>query len=168
MTTSVFQIAPHVCPKITQIQWCAWVKLFQVDLLHHLFFYSSNPRVGRQRHFRSLSINYFLSDILRWINTSSRQSQVVMRYDCFLLLFYWRNCLFRISTIESADRLLIIGSTLATYSAFRLLKRALELDKPVLLLNVGPTRADDLTKVEKIEIASGDVLPDVARNILWV
>ncbi|TDL18378.1 DHS-like NAD/FAD-binding domain-containing protein [Rickenella mellea] len=46
--------------------------------------------------------------------------------------------------IESSDRLLVIGTTLATYSAFRLLKYALSLSKPVLILNVGPTRADAL------------------------
>jgi hypothetical protein len=38
--------------------------------------------------------------------------------------------------------------------------------KPVLLLNVGPTRADGISGVEKIDIASGIVLPDVVKNIL--
>ncbi|KAH8115631.1 DHS-like NAD/FAD-binding domain-containing protein [Phellopilus nigrolimitatus] len=68
--------------------------------------------------------------------------------------------------IELADRLFIVGTTLATYSAFRLLKHALELGKPVLLLNVGPTRADALTPgVEKISLPSGSVLRDVVRAL---
>lgn len=89
--------------------------------------------------------------------------------SCVYLLFFLSNetdMPLRISNIETADRLMIIGSTLATYSAFRLLKRALELNKPVLILNLGPTRADDQPKVEKIEIASGKIIREVARNIL--
>ncbi|KAG5647863.1 hypothetical protein DXG03_007787 [Asterophora parasitica] len=68
--------------------------------------------------------------------------------------------------VENADKLLIIGTTLATYSAFRLLKHALELKKPVMLLNVGPSRADGSPGVVKIDIASGSVIRDVARIVL--
>ncbi|KAF9006102.1 DHS-like NAD/FAD-binding domain-containing protein [Cyathus striatus] len=67
--------------------------------------------------------------------------------------------------IEEGDRLLLIGTTLATYSAFRLVKRALELHKPVMLLNVGPTRADDL-QIQKIDLPSGTVLTEVAREVM--
>ena len=48
----------------------------------------------------------------------------------------------------------------------RLLKRALELNKPVLLLNVGPTRADPLPGFEKIELASGLVMRNAVRAVL--
>ncbi|GJE98072.1 NAD-dependent protein deacylase [Phanerochaete sordida] len=68
--------------------------------------------------------------------------------------------------VENCSRLFLVGTTLATYSAFRLLKHALELKKPVLLLNVGPTRADPLPGVEKIELPSGAVLRDVVRTVL--
>lgn len=68
--------------------------------------------------------------------------------------------------VESCDRLFLVGTTLATFSAFRLLKHAIELRKPVLLLNVGPTRADQVPQVEKIEIPSGAVLRDVVRAVL--
>ncbi|KAF8269824.1 DHS-like NAD/FAD-binding domain-containing protein [Lactarius quietus] len=68
--------------------------------------------------------------------------------------------------IENADRLFILGTTVATYSAFRLLKHALELRKPVLYLNVGPTRADGMTGVEKLEIPTGEVMRDVAHKVL--
>ncbi|KIK48329.1 hypothetical protein CY34DRAFT_706658 [Suillus luteus UH-Slu-Lm8-n1] len=68
--------------------------------------------------------------------------------------------------VEESERVFVLGTTLATYSAFRLVKRALELRKPVMLLNVGPTRADGLPGVEKLEISSSLVLRDVVRAIL--
>ena len=48
----------------------------------------------------------------------------------------------------------------------RLLRHALELRKPVLLLNLGPTRADGLQGVEKIEVSSGAVMRDVVKAVL--
>ncbi|KZT07293.1 DHS-like NAD/FAD-binding domain-containing protein [Laetiporus sulphureus 93-53] len=69
--------------------------------------------------------------------------------------------------VESCDRLFMVGTTLATFSAFRLLKHALDLRKPVLLLNLGPTRADALAHpIEKIEMSSGTVMADVAKAVL--
>ncbi|KAJ4475043.1 DHS-like NAD/FAD-binding domain-containing protein [Lentinula aciculospora] len=68
--------------------------------------------------------------------------------------------------IENSDRVLLMGTTLATYSAFRLLKHALELNKPVLMINVGPSRADGVEGVHKLDIASGDVMRDVVQNVL--
>ncbi|KAG9095693.1 hypothetical protein FRC06_009522 [Ceratobasidium sp. 370] len=67
--------------------------------------------------------------------------------------------------VETAGRVLFIGTTLATYSAFRLLKHATELGKPVMLVNLGPTRADDVPGVEKIEVASGKVLRGAVRAL---
>ncbi|KAG5721365.1 hypothetical protein E4T56_gene12961 [Termitomyces sp. T112] len=68
--------------------------------------------------------------------------------------------------IENSNKILIIGTTLATYSAYRLLKHALELKKPIMLLNVGPTRADGVAGVVKIDMASGTIMRDVARIVL--
>ncbi|KAJ7281417.1 DHS-like NAD/FAD-binding domain-containing protein [Mycena rebaudengoi] len=68
--------------------------------------------------------------------------------------------------IEETDRLLVIGTTLATYSAFRLLKHAIELGKPALLLNVGPSRGDALEAVERIDMASGLIMREVVRAVL--
>ncbi|TFK64102.1 DHS-like NAD/FAD-binding domain-containing protein [Pluteus cervinus] len=67
--------------------------------------------------------------------------------------------------IENGQKLLVMGTTLATYSAFRLLKHALELKKPVMMLNVGPSRADGLN-LEKIDIPSGVVMTDVAKSVV--
>ncbi|KAJ7623146.1 DHS-like NAD/FAD-binding domain-containing protein [Roridomyces roridus] len=68
--------------------------------------------------------------------------------------------------VEEADRLLVVGTTLATYSAFRLLKRAVELGKPTLLLNVGPSRGDGVEQVERIDMASGLIITDVVKSVL--
>lgn len=70
--------------------------------------------------------------------------------------------------IDVCDRLLVVGTTLATYSAFRLLRHALDNQKPVLLLNVGPTRADTVPGVQKVDFPSGSVLCQVARLVLCV
>lgn len=72
----------------------------------------------------------------------------------------------RFRDVEDCDRLLVIGTTLATYSAFRIVKHACELKKPVFILNTGPTRADKLPGVEKVDELSGSVLPEVLRTIL--
>jgi len=48
----------------------------------------------------------------------------------------------------------------------RLLKHALELKKPVMLLNIGPTRADGLPGVEKLDVPGGAIMRDVVKNIL--
>ncbi|KAI0033912.1 DHS-like NAD/FAD-binding domain-containing protein [Vararia minispora EC-137] len=73
-----------------------------------------------------------------------------------------------IRIVEEADRLFLLGTTLATYSAFRCVSQALvyQLRKPVLFLNVGPTRADDLPGVEKLEVPAGDVMRDVVRRVV--
>lgn len=42
---------------------------------------------------------------------------------------------------------ILVGTSLATYSAFRLLKQAVDADKPVAMLNVGTSRGDDLSKL---------------------
>jgi NAD-dependent deacetylase sirtuin 4 len=45
---------------------------------------------------------------------------------------------------DRAEALLVVGSSLTVYSGFRFVRRARELDLPIGLVNVGPTRADDL------------------------
>lgn len=49
-----------------------------------------------------------------------------------------------------------------------LVKHALELKKPTMLLNVGPTRADGFPDVEKIDVPSGAVMRQVAREVMLV
>ena len=44
---------------------------------------------------------------------------------------------------------------------------AVELKKPALLLNVGPTRADGLPGLVKLGVRSGAILGDVTRAVMY-
>jgi len=48
------------------------------------------------------------------------------------------------NTVKEADQMLLVGTSLATYSAYRLLKQAHEAKKGVAMVNVGTSRGDDL------------------------
>jgi NAD-dependent SIR2 family protein deacetylase len=63
-----------------------------------------------------------------------------------------------LSLVSSASQLLVLGTSLATYSAFRLVKQAAESGKKVLMISLGPSRADRLAGVDKMERKAGDVL----------
>ncbi|WVQ83676.1 hypothetical protein IAT38_005819 [Cryptococcus sp. DSM 104549] len=60
--------------------------------------------------------------------------------------------------VSNASSLLILGTSLATYSAFRLVKLAHDQGKPVLMISTGPSRADNLPGLEKMDRVAGDVL----------
>jgi len=45
-------------------------------------------------------------------------------------------------------------------------KHALELKKPVMLLNVGPSRADALPGIGKIDMPSGSIMREVASAVV--
>ncbi|KIV89720.1 hypothetical protein PV10_07100 [Exophiala mesophila] len=47
------------------------------------------------------------------------------------------------SAIDSANRILVVGSSLATYSAWRLVKRAADRSMPIAILNMGGVRKED-------------------------
>ncbi|KJE90862.1 hypothetical protein CAOG_008579 [Capsaspora owczarzaki ATCC 30864] len=59
--------------------------------------------------------------------------------------------------IRDADALLVVGSSLTVFSGFRFAKYAQELGKPIGIINIGATRADDIATF-KIESHIGDVL----------
>lgn len=68
--------------------------------------------------------------------------------------------------VTNATQLLIIGSSLATFSAFRLVRQKIEEGGKVLLLNVGESRGDLLATV-RIGWDGGcvEIVPDAARVI---
>ncbi|KAJ9115005.1 hypothetical protein QFC22_005333 [Naganishia vaughanmartiniae] len=68
--------------------------------------------------------------------------------------------------VAASSGVLVLGTSLATYSAFRLIKQALEAQKPVLMLSIGPSRADNLPGVEKIEMPAGSVLEGVLQRYI--
>lgn len=64
--------------------------------------------------------------------------------------------------VDEADALLVVGSSLTVWSGFRFVRRASERRIPIAILNIGPTRGDELAQV-KVEAKCGEVLSDVAR-----
>ncbi|HEY8483763.1 MAG TPA: NAD-dependent protein deacetylase [Longimicrobiales bacterium] len=63
------------------------------------------------------------------------------------------------------DVLLVVGSSLAVYSGRRFVHRAQEVGIPIAIVNIGPTRADEIAAV-KVEGRLGLVLPAVAEALL--
>lgn len=65
---------------------------------------------------------------------------------------------------ERADALLVAGSSLAVYSGFRLVRKARQDKKPVFVINVGATRADEVAQL-KVSGAVGHVFTRLAELI---
>ncbi|GLC37857.1 hypothetical protein PLESTB_001483600 [Pleodorina starrii] len=63
----------------------------------------------------------------------------------------------------SSDTLLVVGSSVMVYSAYRLVEVAKAAGARLLIVNVGPTRADKLADV-KVEARAGEVLTRLARH----
>jgi NAD+-dependent protein deacetylase sirtuin 4 len=65
--------------------------------------------------------------------------------------------------VRRGSLLLVVGSSLEVYSAFRLIKEALGNKTPVILLTLGRTRADELgfSLIQKLEVPCGKVLPEL-------
>ncbi|CAB4955821.1 unannotated protein [freshwater metagenome] len=63
-----------------------------------------------------------------------------------------------VAAIEKAEVLLIVGTSLAVNSGFRFARQAAKAEKPIIVINVGPTKADVLATV-KLEVNSSVVLP---------
>ncbi len=66
--------------------------------------------------------------------------------------------------VDEADALLVVGSSLTVWSGFRFVKRASERGLPIAIVNIGPTRADDLATL-KIEAKCGATLADAIRSM---
>jgi NAD-dependent SIR2 family protein deacetylase len=66
---------------------------------------------------------------------------------------------------EAGDVLLVVGSSLTVYSGRRFIYRSGEIGMPIAVMNVGPTRADDVAAV-KVNAPLGAVLPMVAASLV--
>ena len=80
------------------------------------------------------------------------------------------------SAIDAASRVLVVGSSLATYSAWRLIKKAKEQGKPIGILNLGGVRGEETFYADLPPGNEGDsgvrcnesaskVLPMVVENL---
>lgn len=59
--------------------------------------------------------------------------------------------------VDDCDALFLVGTTVATYSAYRLVRDVKDAGKPIVLLNRGPTRVDPLVDI-RIGLDSASVL----------
>lgn len=65
--------------------------------------------------------------------------------------------------MEEADALLVVGSSLSTWSAYRLCTLAHSRRVPIALLTVGESRADHLASL-RIEARAGEMLQRVVAH----
>lgn len=68
------------------------------------------------------------------------------------------------TAVEQAPGLLVVGSSLMAFSAFRLCRAMAEQGKPLIAINLGKTRADELLNM-KIEASCEQVLPLLAERL---
>lgn len=62
--------------------------------------------------------------------------------------------------VSQSDSLLVLGSSLSTFSSYRIILQATEEQKNIAIVNIGPTRADHCVKL-KISAKCGDILPKI-------
>ena len=68
---------------------------------------------------------------------------------------------------DEASGLVVAGSSLTVYSAFRFVKYMESLGKPIVIVNVGATRADDgIKNCLKIEAGVGEFFQNLNREIV--
>lgn len=65
---------------------------------------------------------------------------------------------------EEAEALLVVGSSLAVFSGYRFALRAARDGVPIAIVNLGPTRADELAAV-RVEGRAGAVLPALVAEL---
>ena len=64
---------------------------------------------------------------------------------------------------DAAELLLVVGTSLAIYSGYRFLRRAVERHIPVAIVNRGPVRGEESAAI-KVEAGSGATLEGLARE----
>ena len=67
--------------------------------------------------------------------------------------------------MERADGVLAVGTSLQVYSAFRIVKGMVDEGKPLAIVNVGGTRADDLATL-KCNALAGTLMPALVKELL--
>ncbi|KAH8673917.1 silencing information regulator [Xylariales sp. PMI_506] len=78
--------------------------------------------------------------------------------------------------VESADRLLVLGTSLATYSAWRLAKRAKDRGIPIAIVNLGGVRGEEVFFADldhsqpgdrgtRVEMSTNEVLPILVERL---
>ena len=65
------------------------------------------------------------------------------------------------AAVDAADALLVAGTSLAVFSGYRFLRRAVERKIPVAIVNLGPVRGEEHASV-KVEESTGKALAELA------
>ncbi|KAI8425440.1 hypothetical protein MSG28_007185 [Choristoneura fumiferana] len=68
------------------------------------------------------------------------------------------------SQVASSDAVFVLGTSLTVYSSYRIILQAKEENKEVVLLNIGPTRADNIVDI-KVSTKCGEILPKLCNSI---
>lgn len=63
--------------------------------------------------------------------------------------------------VESADSLLVLGSSLSVFSGYRIVLQAVEAKKHIAIVNIGDTRGDQYAEI-KIAARCGEILPKLS------
>lgn len=69
------------------------------------------------------------------------------------------------AAVAAAELLLVLGSSLAVFSGLRFVKRAHAAGIPVAIVNLGPTRGDELATL-RVDARLGELLPQLAERLL--
>ncbi|KAJ2942829.1 hypothetical protein O0L34_g15017 [Tuta absoluta] len=64
--------------------------------------------------------------------------------------------------VTRSDAIFVLGSTLTVYSSYRIVLQAKDEKKKIAVLNIGPTRADEIIDL-KVSTKCGDVLPELCK-----
>ncbi|MEM9068676.1 MAG: NAD-dependent protein deacetylase [Myxococcota bacterium] len=68
------------------------------------------------------------------------------------------------SIVDSADVLLVVGSSLAVFSGYRFVRGAAKRGQPIAIVNLGETRGDPHATI-KVEARAGELLPELVRAL---
>lgn len=71
------------------------------------------------------------------------------------------------ANVENSDALLILGTTVTTFSAYRIVLQAIDTKKPVAIVNIGETRADKLVDL-RVAGRCGDILTKVWQQSVTI
>ncbi|MFT4975377.1 MAG: NAD-dependent deacetylase sirtuin 4 [Myxococcota bacterium] len=67
--------------------------------------------------------------------------------------------------LDEAEVLLVVGSSLEVFSGYRFVRRAAKEGRAVAIINLGPTRGDDVATA-RLDVAAGVALPALAERLL--
>ncbi|CAH4027820.1 NAD-dependent protein deacylase Sirt4-like [Pieris brassicae] len=66
--------------------------------------------------------------------------------------------------VTKSDAVFVLGSSLTVYSSYRIILQAKDEGKKIAVLNIGPTRADNIVDI-KVSTKCGDILSEICHQI---